>query len=76
MKEVTDAINVSYHIYEKRYECGDLSTIYDTSYAYLGRVYLGPCQSHLKYIDYYRRIFKIFYKENKNIYFCVPTLID
>ena len=58
MKEVTDAINVSYHIYEKRYECGDLSTIYDTSYAYLGRVYLGPCQSHLKYIDYYRRIFK------------------
>ena len=34
----------------------DLSTIYDTSY--LGRIYLGPCQSHIKYIDYYRRIFK------------------
>ena len=48
----------------KKDECGDLSTIYDTSYAYLGRVYLGPCQSHLKYIDYYRRIFKYYIKNS------------
>ena len=28
----------------------DLSTIYDTSY--LGRVYLGPCQNHIKHIPH------------------------